>query len=170
MLSLTWVMETKWTRRLPCPPTSTLALSRPAATRARSSGPAVSFPDAYFSSVSYVWRLEDDQAPFGLSSVVGGSLFPRSSTAAPSPMLAVARAVPYLARDNPTAEDYFFAPNWDVRLTPLDSAGVHDISNDTAYNSHSLNTVNLEDLRRHVLLPLGPWNSCCLPLRPAIAL
>jgi Tfp pilus assembly protein FimT len=110
-------------------------------------------PGRELHAVSYVWRLEDDHAPFGLSPVIGRSLFPRSRVAAPCPMLAVAQSEPYLARDNPTAEDYFFAPDWDVRLTPLDSAGVQDICNDTAYGSHSLNSLNLEDLRRYVLLP-----------------
>jgi hypothetical protein len=104
-------------------------------------------------AVSYVWRLGDNQFPFGLGPAIGGSLFPRSRVAAPCPMLAVARSEPYLARDNPSEEDYFFAPDWDVRLTPLDSAGVHDISNDTAYSSHNLNSLNLADLRRYVLLP-----------------
>jgi hypothetical protein len=68
-------------------------------------------------------------------------------------MLAVARSEPYLAKDNPSEEDYFFTPVWDVRLTPLDSAGVQDICNDTAYSNHSLDSLNLEDLRRYVLLP-----------------
>jgi hypothetical protein len=110
-------------------------------------------PGRELHAVSYVWRLEDDHAPFGLSPVIGRSLFPRSRVAAPCPMLAVARSEPYLARLNPTVEDYFFAPDWDVRLTPLDSAGVQDICNDTAYSSHSLNSFNLEDLRKYVLLP-----------------
>ena len=68
-------------------------------------------------------------------------------------MLAVARSEPYLARDNPTEDDYFFAPDWDVRLTPLDSAGVQTICNDTAYDTLNLSSLNLEDLRRYVLLP-----------------
>ena len=104
-------------------------------------------------AVSYVWRLGDSRSPFGLTPVIGGSLFPRSRVAAPCPMLAVARSELYLARDNPTEEDYFFAPDWDVRLTPLDSAGVYDICTDSAYSSHSLNSLNLEDLRKYVLLP-----------------
>jgi hypothetical protein len=110
-------------------------------------------PDAYFSAVSYVWRLGDDHAPLGLGPAIGGSLFPRSRVAAPCPMLAVARSEPYLAKDNPTEEDHFFAPAWDVRLAPLDSAGVQDICSDTAYSSHSLDSLSLEDLRRYVLLP-----------------
>jgi hypothetical protein len=68
-------------------------------------------------------------------------------------MLAVAKSEPYLALSNPAPEDYFFAPNWDVRLTPLDSAGVLDITSDTAYTSHNLNSLNLENLRKYVLLP-----------------
>ena len=104
-------------------------------------------------AVSFVWRRGDSQSPFGLGPAIGGALFPRSRVAAPSPMLAVARAVPYLARDNPAEDDYFFAPDWDVRLTPPDSVGVQDIYSDTAYSSHSLGSINLEDLRKYVLLP-----------------
>jgi len=110
-------------------------------------------PGSGLYAVSYVWRLEDDHAPLGLGPVVGRSLFPRSRVAAQCPMLAVARSEPYLAGANPTEEDYFFAPNWDVRLAPLDSAGVQEICNDTAYSSHSLSSFDLEDLRRYVLLP-----------------
>jgi hypothetical protein len=108
-------------------------------------------PELY--AASYVWWLGDDHAPLGLGPAIGKSLFPRSRTAATSPMLAVARAEPYLARANPTEDDYFFSPDWDVRLTPLDSAAVQKICADTAYASHSLNSINLEDLRRYVLLP-----------------
>jgi hypothetical protein len=68
-------------------------------------------------------------------------------------MLSVARSQPYLVLQNPTTDDYFFAPDWDVRLTPLDSAGVQEICSDTAYSSHSLNSLNLADLRKYVLLP-----------------
>ena len=110
-------------------------------------------PGASLCAVSYVWRLEDDHAPYGLGPAVGRSLFPRVSAAASCPMLSVARSEPYLALPNPTVEDYFFAPNWDVRLTPLDSAGVRDICNDAAYSSHSLNSLNLADFRKYVLLP-----------------
>jgi hypothetical protein len=110
-------------------------------------------PGASLCAVSYVWRLEDDHAPYGMGPVVGRSLFPRVSAAASCPMLSVARSEPYLALPNPSVEDYFFAPNWDVRLTPLDSAGVRDICNDAAYSSHSLNSLNLADFRKYVLLP-----------------
>jgi hypothetical protein len=69
-------------------------------------------------------------------------------------MLTVARSEPYLARSAPTEYDYFFAPAWDGKLTPLDSAGVDEITNDTAYASHSQGSFdNLEDLRNYVLLP-----------------
>ena len=104
-------------------------------------------------AVSYVWRLGDTHAPRGPGAAIGGALFPRSRVAAPSPMLAVARSKPYLAKVNPTSDDYFFAPNWDVRLTPLDSAGAYLISHDTAYSSHSLGSLSLDSLRRYVLLP-----------------
>jgi hypothetical protein len=110
-------------------------------------------PGTELGAASYVWRLGDNQAPLGLGPAIGKSLFPRSRVAAPCPMLAVARSEPYLARTNPTEEDYFFSPDWDVRLTPLDSAGVQGICNDTAYSSHGLVSLNLEDLHRYVLLP-----------------
>jgi hypothetical protein len=111
-------------------------------------------PDREFHKVSYVWRQGASTAPYGLGPPMGGSLFPRSKVAAPSPMLTVARSVPYLNKDNPTAYDYFFARAWDVKLTPLDSAGVLEITSDTAYSSHSQNSFdNLEDLRKYVLLP-----------------
>jgi hypothetical protein len=116
-------------------------------------GPRRLNPDRDLHAVSYVWRLGAGTAPRGLGPAIGKLLFPRSSVAPPCPMLTVARAEPYLTRDDPTEEDYFFAPDWDVRLTPLDSAGVQDICNDTAYGSHSLDSLNLEDLRRYVLLP-----------------
>jgi hypothetical protein len=110
-------------------------------------------PDRKLYAVSYVWRLGNNSAPFGLGPVIGGSLFPRSRVAPPCPMLAVARAEPYMAMVNPTDDDFYFSPSWDVRLTPLDSAGVHDITNDTAYASHNLTSFNLDELRRYVLLP-----------------
>jgi hypothetical protein len=110
-------------------------------------------PGTNLCAVSYVWRLGSNQSPLGLGPAIGSSLFPRSSVAAPCPMLSVARSQPYLVLQNPTTDDYFFAPDWDVRLTPLDSAGVQEICSDTAYSSHSLNSLNLADLRKYVLLP-----------------
>jgi hypothetical protein len=110
-------------------------------------------PGTELYAVSFVWQSGDDQSPRGLGPVMGKLLFPRNRAAPPSPMLAVAKSEPYLALSNPAPEDYFFAPNWDVRLTPLDSAGVLDITSDTAYTSHNLNSLNLENLRKYVLLP-----------------
>jgi len=110
-------------------------------------------PGTELYAVSYVWQSGDDQSPRGLGPVMGKLLFPRSRVAPPCPMLAVARSEPYLALPNPTAEDYFLAADWDVRLTPLDSAGVLDICSDTAFSNHSLNSLNLDNLRRYVLLP-----------------
>jgi hypothetical protein len=110
-------------------------------------------PGAYLGAVSYVWRLGDTQAPFGLGPALGRLLFPRSRVAPPSPMLAVARSEPFLALETPTEEDYFFTPAWDARLAPLDSAGIAEIVNDTAYASHNLSSLNLEELRRDVILP-----------------
>ena len=104
-------------------------------------------------AVSYVWRLAGTVSPLGMGAAVGGALFPRSRVAAPCPMLAVARAEPFLAGSQQTTAGYFFTPGWDVRLTPLDSAGVQDICSDTAYTSHSLTSLNLQNLRKYVLLP-----------------
>jgi hypothetical protein len=110
-------------------------------------------PGREFHAVCYVWRLGAGTDPRGLGPPMGGSLFPRSRVAAPCPMVTVARSEPYLNMDNPSETDYFFSPNWDVRLTPLDSAGVQTICNDTAYDTLNLSSLNLEDLRRYVLLP-----------------
>jgi hypothetical protein len=104
-------------------------------------------------AVAYVWRLGEDGEPLGPSPTVGRSLFPRNRVAASFPMLAIARSQPFLAKENPTEADYFFAPQWDVRLTPVDSAGVNDISNDPTYRSLGLDSLDLEALRRYVLLP-----------------
>ncbi|MCX6844654.1 MAG: Tad domain-containing protein [candidate division WOR-3 bacterium] len=110
-------------------------------------------PDRKFHAVAYVWRLGAGTSPRGLSPAVGGSLFPRTRVAAAYPLLTVARSEPYLAASAPTAYEYYFTPAWDVRLTPLDSAGVQDICNDEAYDTLGLSTLDLEGLRRYVLLP-----------------
>lgn len=110
-------------------------------------------PEVRFAAVAYVWWLGGSQSPFGPGPAVGKLLFPRGGVAAPCPMLAVARAEPYLALTNPTAEDLFFSPDWDARLAPLDSAAVHAICADTAYAGHSLGAIDLDGLRRYVLLP-----------------
>ncbi len=111
-------------------------------------------PDREFHAVSYVWRQGASTAPFGLSPPLGGAIYRHNAVAAASPMLAVARSEPYLAISSPAEHDYYFAPAWDVRLTPLDSIGVVEITSDTAYPSHSQGCFdNLEDLREHVLLP-----------------
>jgi hypothetical protein len=69
-------------------------------------------------------------------------------------MFAVARSEPYLTRSAPTEYDYYFAPAWNVKLTPLDSAGVLEIAGDTAFPSHSRGSFDhVEDLRKYVLLP-----------------
>jgi hypothetical protein len=110
-------------------------------------------PGSSLGAVAYVWRLGADQSPFGLGPAVGKMLFPRDRVAAACPLLCVARSEPHLAIDNPTDEDYFFSPAWDVRLAPLDSAGVAEITQDAAYGSHNLSSIDLEELRRHVVLP-----------------
>jgi hypothetical protein len=111
-------------------------------------------PDRVFHAVSYAWRQGAASAPYGLGPPMGGSLFPRNSVAAPSPMITVARSEPYLALSAPTEHDYFFATAWDAKLTPLDSIGVVEITGDTAYGDHSQGSFdNLEDLRKYVLLP-----------------
>jgi len=111
-------------------------------------------PDREFHTVSYVWRHGTATAPYGLGPPMGGALFPRGRVAAASPLFTVARSEPFLAVATPTANEYFFAPAWDVKLTPLDSIGVVEITSDSAYGAHSRNSFdNLEELRKHVLLP-----------------
>jgi hypothetical protein len=104
-------------------------------------------------AVSYVWRLGSSTGPLGLSPAIGRAFFPRASVAAPCPMLAVSASAAYLAKASPTDSDYFFSPSWDVKLAPLDSAGVQEICSDTAYGDHSLNSIDLANLRKYVLLP-----------------
>ena len=108
-------------------------------------------PDRHFHTVSYVWRQGGTSSPYGLGPPLGGSLFPRSAVAAASPLFSVAQSVPFLPD---AVTDYFFVPGWEVKLTALDSVGVDDIVNDTAYASRSRGSFdNLEDLRKYVLLP-----------------
>ena len=113
-------------------------------------------PNRWFHATSYVWRRASS-APFGLGPPLGGTLFPRNAVAAKSPLLTVARSVPHMAVDSPTEYDYYFTPGWDAKLTPLDSVGAVEITGDTAvggYSSHTQGSFdNLEDLRKHVLLP-----------------
>jgi hypothetical protein len=114
-------------------------------------------PDREYHSASYVWRHGATTSPFGLGPPLGGALFPRGKVAAPSPLFTVARAVPYLAIGSPTDYDYYFTPGWDVRLTPFDSVGVLEIASDTALGGYAIHSRgsfdNLEELRKHVLLP-----------------
>jgi hypothetical protein len=115
-------------------------------------------PDREYHAVSYVWRQGASTSPWGLGAPLGGTLFPRSKVAATSPMLTVARSVPYMAVSSPTEYEYYFAPGWDARLTPFDSVGVLEIAGDTAagggYAVHSRGSFdNLEGLRKYVLLP-----------------
>jgi len=111
-------------------------------------------PDREFHTVSYVWRQGASTAPHGLVAPLGGLLFPRTEVSAPSPALTVARSEPYLATSVPTAYDYYFTPAWDVRLTPLDSLAVAEITSDTAYALHSRGCFdNMQDLREWALLP-----------------
>jgi len=90
----------------------------------------------------------------GTTGTVGGSLFPRGAVAAASPLLSVARSEPFMPMSTASGYEYYFTPAWDVKLTPLDSIGVVEITSDTAYAAHSRSSFdNLEDLRKHVLLP-----------------
>jgi hypothetical protein len=108
-------------------------------------------PDRHFHTVSYVWRQGASSVPYGLGPPLGGALFPRSAVAAASPLFSVAQSVPFLTSG---VTDFFFVPGWDVKLTAVDSTGVQDIVNDTAYASRSRGSFdNLEDLRKYVLLP-----------------
>ena len=111
-------------------------------------------PEREFQTVAYVWRHGASGSPYGLGAVLGGKLFPRSEVAPLSPLFTVAKSLPYLAGASPTEYDRFFVPAWDVRLAPMDSAGVLVITSDTAYPRHSGSSFNnLDDLRKYVLLP-----------------
>jgi hypothetical protein len=110
-------------------------------------------PAREFQTVAYVWRQGASNSPYGLGAPMGGSLFPRGGVAPKSPLFTVSQSVPYLARDNPTQYERFFAPAWDSKLTPLDSAGVLVINSDTEYGGHSRNSFDLEELRKNALLP-----------------
>ena len=110
-------------------------------------------PNREFHTVAYAWRKGASTTPFGLSPRIAPSLFPRSKVAAASPMLSLARSEVYPGMANPTDHDYYFVPAWYVRLTPMDSAGVHEIASDTAYGGHTQNSFNLEGLRKYALLP-----------------
>jgi hypothetical protein len=113
-------------------------------------------PSREYHSVAYVWRQQAATPPHGLSAPLGGTLFPRAQVAAWSPMLTVARSVPYMAVPHATEYDYYFTPGWDVKLTPFDSVGVLEIASNTAlggYGVHTRGAYNLEELRKYVLLP-----------------
>jgi hypothetical protein len=110
-------------------------------------------PDREFHAVSYVWRTGADTSPRGPGPRYGGGLFNRGGVPAPMPMVTVARSVPFLAINSPTEEDYFFSPNWDVRLTLLDEAALQDIATGEAYAKLGIDSLNLEELRKYVLLP-----------------
>lgn len=110
-------------------------------------------PNREFCALAYAWHVGSATTPRGPGPRVGGALLSRNRVASPSPMLAVTRSVPYLALDSPTDEDYFFSPNWEARLTPVDSAGVQRICHDPTYDSLGLGVLDLEGLRRYVLLP-----------------
>jgi hypothetical protein len=110
-------------------------------------------PAREFHTVCYVWRQGASASPYGLGPPVGGSLFPRHAVAAASPMMSVARSVPFITTSSASGYEYFFTPVWDVKLTPIDSLGVVEITSDTAYGTHTRNSFALEDLRKYVLLP-----------------
>jgi len=85
---------------------------------------------------------------------MGGTMFPRSAVAAASPLFSVARSEPFMPLTSSSGYEYYFTPAWDVKLTPLDSLGVVEITSDSAYPISSRNSFdNLEDLRKYVLLP-----------------
>ena len=110
-------------------------------------------PDREFHAVSYVWRTGASTSPRGPGPRYGGRLFNRDGVRAPMPMVTAARSVPYLAIDSPTEEDYFYSPNWDARLTPLDETALQDMATGEAYAKLELGSLNLEELRKHVVLP-----------------
>jgi len=85
---------------------------------------------------------------------LGCICFPRSAVAATSPLFTVARAEPFLTASDSSGASCFFAPSWDVRLTPLDSQGVAEITSDSAYADHSRGSfTGLDGLRKYALLP-----------------
>jgi hypothetical protein len=111
------------------------------------------YPERDFQAVSFVfWDTGDSSGHTGLFPPLARAFFPRQKTGAAFPTFAVARSVLFLAVDSATARDYFFTPAWDVRLVPIDSAGVRQICDDSAYANH-LSSVDLEGLQRHVFLP-----------------
>jgi hypothetical protein len=111
-------------------------------------------PDRVFHATSYVWRHGATSAPYGLGPPMGGALFPRGAVAAASPLFSVARSEPFMPLSTASGYEYYFTPAWDVKLTPLDSIGVVEITSDTGFPVHSRNSFNnLEDLRKYVLLP-----------------
>lgn len=111
-------------------------------------------PNRELHTVSYAWRQGISSSPYGPVPPMGGIYSLRSAAAATRPLFTVARAEPYLTVSDPSGAEYFFAPSWDVRLTPLDSLGVAEITSDTAYAGHSRGSLdNLQDLRKHALLP-----------------
>lgn len=107
-------------------------------------------PGREFHTVSYVWKNGATSSPYGLGPPMGGTIFPRARVAATSPLLTVARAVPFVAAGT---TDSFFNPAWDAKLTRLDSIGVHDMTSDTAFSGHSRNCFNLDYERKYALLP-----------------
>jgi hypothetical protein len=110
-------------------------------------------PDANLYAVSYVWRQGASQSPLGLAPKIAKFFFSQSKVAPPSPMLAVARAEPYLNVASPDDSDYYFTPYWDVKLVPLDSTSAASITSDPAYSSHNLSTFNLNSMIKYGLLP-----------------
>jgi len=110
-------------------------------------------PDREFHAVSYIWRTGANSSPRGPGPRYGAGLFNRDGVPAPMPMVTVARSVPYLAIGSPTEEDYFFSPSWDVRLTSVDATALQDIATGEAYAKLGLDSLNLEELRKYVLLP-----------------
>jgi hypothetical protein len=110
-------------------------------------------PDREFHAVSYVWRTGANSSPRGPGPRYGGGLFNRGGVPAPMPMVTIARSVPYLAIDSPTEEDFFYSPNWDTRLTPLDETALQDMATGEAYAKLEMGSFNLEELRSYVVLP-----------------
>jgi len=113
-------------------------------------------PAREYHSVCYVWRQQSSTPPHGMGAPLNNRLFPRDQVAAWSPMVTVARSVPYMALPNATEYDYYFTPAWDVKLTPFDSVGVLEIASNTAlggYDLHTRGAYDLEAMRKYVLLP-----------------
>jgi hypothetical protein len=109
-------------------------------------------PDADLHSESFVWRLGQGGGGLGLNPAIAQRIFPASRVGAPYPLLAVARAEPYLDKDNIKDEDYYFAPDWDAKIAPFNPTSADEDSSDQRYRDNHLDEIDLDRLLEYVLL------------------